>query len=189
MQGLQVHITGIVQGVGFRPFVYNLATRLQLKGWVRNTSAGVDIEVDGEQDILDAFVKALRDEAPQLSHIDELTASFRAANGFRSFEIIHSESVEGAFQPISPDVPFVTIACVNSSTRMTGVIAIRSLIAPIAGRVLRLLKTFRMIGQRQPWRDLNCVPIVKGNIPIQPTEDSMRSRLPAQLVGQKSGLN
>jgi len=104
MQGLQVHITGIVQGVGFRPFVYNLATRLQLKGWVRNTSAGVDIEVDGEQDILDAFVKALHDEAPQLSHIDELTASFRAANGFRSFEIIHSESVEGAFQPISPDV-------------------------------------------------------------------------------------
>ncbi len=104
MQGLQVHITGIVQGVGFRPFVYNLATRLNLKGWVRNTSAGVDIEVDGEQEILDTFVKTLRDEAPPLSRIDELTASFRAANGFRSFEIVHSESVEGAFQPISPDV-------------------------------------------------------------------------------------
>ena len=104
MQGLQVHITGIVQGVGFRPFVYNIATKLKLNGWVRNTSAGVDIEVDGEQDVLDAFVKSLHSEAPPLSRIDELTASFRPANGFTSFDIVHSEAVEGAFQPISPDV-------------------------------------------------------------------------------------
>ncbi len=104
MQGLQIHITGIVQGVGFRPFVYNLAVRLNLKGWVRNTSAGVDIEADGEQEALDAFLKALRDEAPPLSRIDELTASFRPANGFTSFDIVHSESIPSAFQPISPDV-------------------------------------------------------------------------------------
>ena len=104
MQGLRVHITGIVQGVGFRPFVYNLATRLELKGWVKNTSAGVDIEVDGEKDVLDSFVKSLRDEAPRLSRIDELTASFGPAGGFRSFDILHSEAMEGAFQPISPDV-------------------------------------------------------------------------------------
>ncbi|MEW6240289.1 MAG: carbamoyltransferase HypF, partial [Chloroflexota bacterium] len=104
MQGLRVHITGIVQGVGFRPFVYGLAARMNLNGWVRNTSAGVDIEVDGDKDALDAFVKALRDEAPPLARIDELTASFGPANGFRSFEIVHSEAVEGAFQPISPDV-------------------------------------------------------------------------------------
>ena len=104
MQGLRVHITGIVQGVGFRPFVYGLATRLQLNGWVRNTSAGVDIEVDGEKDVLDAFVKALRDEAPRLSRIDELIASFHPVNGFRSFDIVHSESIPSAFQPISPDV-------------------------------------------------------------------------------------
>jgi hydrogenase maturation protein HypF len=104
MNGLQIHITGVVQGVGFRPFVYNLANRLDLKGWVRNTSAGVDIEVDGEQDVLDAFLKALRDKAPPLSRIDELTASFRPANGFASFDIVHSESIPSAFQPISPDV-------------------------------------------------------------------------------------
>jgi hydrogenase maturation protein HypF len=104
MQGLRVHITGIVQGVGFRPFVYNLATRLDLKGWVKNTSAGVEIEVDGEKDILDVFVQKLRDEAPSLSRIDGFTASYRPANGFHSFDIRHSESVSGAFQPISPDV-------------------------------------------------------------------------------------
>ncbi len=102
--GARIHITGIVQGVGFRPFVYALASRYQLNGWVRNTSAGVDIEVDGEGDALDAFVKALRDEAPPLSRIDDLNASFQTPNGFRSFDILHSEAVEGAFQPISPDV-------------------------------------------------------------------------------------
>ncbi len=104
MQGLRVHITGIVQGVGFRPFVYNLAAQLALKGWVKNTSAGVEIEVDGEKDILDLFIQKLRNEAPALSRIDEFSASFRPASGFSSFEILHSESVEGAFQPISPDV-------------------------------------------------------------------------------------
>ncbi|MDO9302645.1 MAG: acylphosphatase, partial [Anaerolineales bacterium] len=104
MPGAKIHITGIVQGVGFRPFVYNLATRLQLNGWVKNTSAGVEIEVDGDQDALDLFVRQLRDDAPTLSRIDEFSASFRPASGFSSFDILHSESVAGAFQPISPDV-------------------------------------------------------------------------------------
>lgn len=104
MQGLRVHISGIVQGVGFRPFVYGLAVRFDLKGWVRNTSAGVDIEVDGKQDVLDAFLKALRDEAPPLAHIDGLTVSTIPASGFCSFEIVHSESISTAFQPISPDI-------------------------------------------------------------------------------------
>ena len=104
MQGLRVHITGVVQGVGFRPFVYNLAVKLNLKGWVKNTSAGVDIEADGEQPVLEEFLHRLRDDAPPLSRIDELTFSLGNSNGFRAFEIIHSESVEGAFQPISPDV-------------------------------------------------------------------------------------
>jgi hydrogenase maturation protein HypF len=104
MPGLRVHITGIVQGVGFRPFVYNLATRHNLKGWVKNTSAGVDLEVDGDQESLDQFLQQLREEAPPLSRIDEFSASFQPPNGFGSLEILHSEAVEGAFQPISPDV-------------------------------------------------------------------------------------
>ena len=104
MRGLRVHISGVVQGVGFRPFVHNLANRYQLKGWVRNTSAGVDIEVDGEQSVLEAFIRALREEAPPLARLDELQSSYRSAAGFTSFEIIHSEPIEGAFQPISPDV-------------------------------------------------------------------------------------
>jgi hydrogenase maturation protein HypF len=104
MQGLRAHITGIVQGVGFRPFVYNLAARHNLQGWVKNTSAGVEIEVDGDEEALNLFLEQLRDEAPPLARIDELSVAFQPANGFRSLEILHSEAVEGAFQPISPDV-------------------------------------------------------------------------------------
>lgn len=104
MNNVKVHITGVVQGVGFRPFVYNLATSLNLKGWVKNTSAGVDIEADGEKDALDSFLQKLRDDAPPLSRIDDFHASFGPGNGFTQFDIIHSESVDGAFQPISPDV-------------------------------------------------------------------------------------
>jgi hydrogenase maturation protein HypF len=100
----RIHISGIVQGVGFRPFVYGLATRLGLAGWVRNTSAGVDIEVDGLPETLDDFVQSLRNEAPPLSHIDELTVAYTNPHGFSNFEIIHSEAVPGDFIPISPDV-------------------------------------------------------------------------------------
>ncbi len=101
--GLKIHINGVVQGVGFRPFVYGLATRFALNGWVKNTSAGVDIEVDGDKDVLDSFAQALRDEAPPLSRIDDITATPVIWAGYPSFDIVHSEAVEGAFQPISPD--------------------------------------------------------------------------------------
>ena len=99
-----IHITGVVQGVGFRPFVYGLATRYDLHGWVCNTSAGVEIEVDGPGDALDRFVAALTAEAPPLAHIDAVTVSEIASNGFTSFEIRHSESTPNDFLPVSPDI-------------------------------------------------------------------------------------
>ncbi len=104
LRGARLHITGIVQGVGFRPFVYGLAARFALTGWVRNTSAGVDIEVDGTQDKLAAFIHSLKADLPPLARIDSLDVSFGSPGLFPLFEIIHSETVEGAFQPISPDV-------------------------------------------------------------------------------------
>jgi hydrogenase maturation protein HypF len=104
LRGVRVHITGIVQGVGFRPFVYGLADRLELKGWVRNTSAGVDIEVDGTQKELETFIDSLQVETPPLSRIDTFQFDWIPANGFSTFEIVHSEGKSGDFIPISPDV-------------------------------------------------------------------------------------
>lgn len=102
--GAKIYISGIVQGVGFRPFVYNLARRHGLNGWVRNTSAGVEIHIDGEANELSAFVDGLRSEAPPLSSIDELLMLEAPPYGFTDFVISHSESLEDAFQPISPDI-------------------------------------------------------------------------------------
>ncbi len=104
LKGVRIHITGIVQGVGFRPFVYGLATRFGLNGWVRNTSAGVDIEVDGPHTDLESFLTALSVEAPPLSRIDAFEVDWIPANGFTSFEIVHSAGKYGDFIPISPDV-------------------------------------------------------------------------------------
>ncbi len=104
MQGLRVHITGIVQGVGFRPFVYNLATRLGLKGWVNNTSAGVDIHIEGEDANLNSFIEKLSSEKPALAAIDKIEVWQAPLENFTTFDIQHSTAIEGAFQPISPDV-------------------------------------------------------------------------------------
>lgn len=100
-----LHITGVVQGVGFRPFIYGLATRFGLRGWVNNTSAGVEIEVQGEEETLRAFVEAIRCEKPPLAHIDALTVmEVKTNETFSIFEIRESAAIPGAFQPVSPDV-------------------------------------------------------------------------------------
>jgi hydrogenase maturation protein HypF len=98
-----------VQGVGFRPFVYNLATQLGLSGWVLNSSSGVEIEVIGPATTLDEFVSRLRSEPPPLAHIDQITtadiplsSTQHPASG--TFIIRHSEARPGEFQPISPDI-------------------------------------------------------------------------------------
>jgi hydrogenase maturation protein HypF len=102
--GLHIHIRGIVQGVGFRPFIFNLAESLGLKGWVKNTSAGVEIEVCGPEEILRRFVGAIRANPPPLARIDELRSEPITANGYTGFRIYDSQPMEGAFIPISPDV-------------------------------------------------------------------------------------
>ena len=104
LQGAQVNITGVVQGVGFRPFVYTLALRYNLNGWVRNTSAGVDIQVDGYSSVIEQFIEGLKLEAPPMAHIDQLEYKNCPPGGFSKFEIIPSKLWAGAFQPISPDV-------------------------------------------------------------------------------------
>jgi hydrogenase maturation protein HypF len=103
METKHISVTGIVQGVGFRPFVYGLATRLGLNGWVRNTSAGVEIVVQGEPDSVAAFIESIPGEIPPLARIDSLRMRAEPNGLFERFEIRESESVEGAFQPISAD--------------------------------------------------------------------------------------
>lgn len=100
----QIHITGIVQGVGFRPFIYEIAVRNNLKGWVRNTSAGVDIQVEGNPESIGCFLKAIPNETPPLASIDEISINNIEPDGFSDFKIIPSQPIHDAFQPVSPDM-------------------------------------------------------------------------------------
>ena len=102
MQRASLDIEGIVQGVGFRPFVYRLAGRFKLSGWVRNTGRGVQIEVEGAGDDLEAFCRAIREEAPPLSVISALTVEPLTPDGQCGFAILESAKVMKGGE-ISPD--------------------------------------------------------------------------------------
>ncbi len=104
IDGQQIHITGVVQGVGFRPFVFGQAQRCRLTGWVRNTSAGVDIVVNGPSPALADFADALQRELPPLARIDQFESQSILPDGYTDFRILESRQEAGAFQPISPDV-------------------------------------------------------------------------------------
>jgi hydrogenase maturation protein HypF len=100
----QIDVSGIVQGVGFRPYIYRLATTRQLVGTIRNTSAGVTIEIQGSQDAVQDFVKCLPAEAPPLSRITGLVVHDLPCNGDAGFRIVHSHTGEEVRTLISPDV-------------------------------------------------------------------------------------
>lgn len=102
--GLKIRIRGIVQGVGFRPFVYGAAVDHQLTGWVRNTSSGVEIEVNGDSTNVDRFLDHLKSSPPPLARIDSFEYEPCHPNAYTQFEIYHSEPKPGDFLPISPDM-------------------------------------------------------------------------------------
>lgn len=99
---VRLNITGIVQGVGFRPHVYNLAASLNLQGFVLNTSKGVIIEVEGAG--AEAFSDTLLQTLPPLASIKTLETETLPPAGYGGFEIRLSESSEGEFALVSPDI-------------------------------------------------------------------------------------
>ncbi|MGD0774389.1 MAG: carbamoyltransferase HypF [Candidatus Solibacter sp.] len=101
---IQVRLRGIVQGVGFRPFVYNLARRLNLAGYVLNDSSGLIAEVEGEEAAIEAFLAALGNEHPPLAWIQEREVTSLPPNGERGFRIRKSVAETGKFALISADI-------------------------------------------------------------------------------------
>ena len=98
-----IRVTGVVQGVGFRPFVHRLAVHHGLAGWVRNVAGTVEIHVEGEDNDLDAFEVALRLEAPPISRIDTLSGESALPLGADDFRITESADADGN-RPVPPDV-------------------------------------------------------------------------------------
>jgi hydrogenase maturation protein HypF len=100
----RLHVTGVVQGVGFRPFVHRLARREALGGWVRNEGWGVVIEVEGEAPALDAFARALLAEAPLLARVDAVAARLVVPRGECAFSIGASAAAGALGALVPPDV-------------------------------------------------------------------------------------
>ena len=103
-QRLRIEVSGAVQGVGFRPFVYRLAADLELAGWVLNSSAGVVLEVEGPARLLTQFARRLRDEAPPRSRIREIRESTLPPVPYDGFEIRFSDSEGARTVLVLPDV-------------------------------------------------------------------------------------
>jgi hydrogenase maturation protein HypF len=99
-----IGVRGIVQGVGFRPFVYGLAIKHHLKGFVYNTSEDVKIEVEGKAAAVEQFERELKTQAPPLAHIENVTVEYHRPVGYKNFEIRQSQAQRGKYQLISPDV-------------------------------------------------------------------------------------
>jgi hydrogenase maturation protein HypF len=141
MDRLAIVVRGVVQGVGFRPFVFNLAVRHRLAGFVRNQSGSVHIEVEGETRALEQFLAGLADRPPPLAHIEHLSWDRKPVTGEVGFHVLTSQ--DDGFSPvfISPDIATCTeclielfdradrrfgypfINCTNCGPRLTIIVA------------------------------------------------------------------
>jgi hydrogenase maturation protein HypF len=101
---MKMTIRGAVQGVGFRPFIYRLATELGLYGWVINSSAGVWIEVEGGRARLEEFLLRVEREKPAISFIQSLESSYADPAGYTEFEIRKSDGSEAKSALVLPDI-------------------------------------------------------------------------------------
>ena len=102
--GARLSVRGVVQGVGFRPFVHRLAMRYRLTGWVRNSSGDVQIHIEGASEDIAAFRLGLESDAPPLAHIDEVRSEPSPPANLTTFTILESHTERGSRQSISPDV-------------------------------------------------------------------------------------
>ena len=107
-----IRVRGVVQGVGFRPFVYRLANQHELSGWVLNGEEGVEIQVEGPEPSLQTFVKELKTQAPPAAVIAEIDVQPAEPAGLTGFTIRESQRREKPTVRISPDLP-VCDACLQ----------------------------------------------------------------------------
>src|SRR5579864_3597660 len=103
-QRLRITLHGAVQGVGFRPFVYRLATEMSLAGWVLNSSSGLVVEVEGEPEQLRAFEQRLESERPKASVVTVHESSWIAVEESTGFEIHASDNDTGKSVNVLPDL-------------------------------------------------------------------------------------
>jgi hydrogenase maturation protein HypF len=105
LNAYSIHVRGIVQGVGFRPFVYRLASARNLNGWVVNAEEGVVIHLEGDHDALQSFLEEMKSHPPRAAQISDVRIEFATPAGFTEFTIRESASERQPTVRISPDLP------------------------------------------------------------------------------------
>lgn len=103
-KGLHIEVAGSVQGVGFRPFVYRLATQLNLTGWVMNTAQGVQIRAEGARGALMQFLSLLEQDKPALASVCNLQYTWYQSRGLTKFQILQSHDSGHRSASILPDI-------------------------------------------------------------------------------------
>jgi hydrogenase maturation protein HypF len=104
IQRAKVTVSGVVQGVGFRPFVYQLAQKNRLGGYVTNTTAGVDIEIEGEPEQIETFFRDMHTHKPPLARVTRFEKRYLPPLAYRDFVIRKSQAVTTRSVLVSPDV-------------------------------------------------------------------------------------
>lgn len=99
-----ITIRGIVQGVGFRPFIFSHAQKYNLKGFVANDTSGVHIDVEGSEESIEAFIGKIAGAPPPLARIDDIKVEEKNLMGYKDFEIRDSAAQGMGFIPVSPDM-------------------------------------------------------------------------------------
>ncbi len=113
---MRVRVGGTVQGVGFRPFVFRLAQELALGGWVRNDERGVELEIEGARDAVDAFLLRVREQAPPLARVEDVSWQPLDVRGERSFQIAPSAAPRRHAEAlVAPD----TATCADCLAELT----------------------------------------------------------------------
>ena len=107
-----IEIKGLVQGVGFRPFIYRIAIENNLNGWVDNRTDGVYIKVEGEEENINNFTRDIEAKAPVASNITSVNLSNSEIENFNNFKIVKSKNTSNQVTEISPDIA-VCDACLK----------------------------------------------------------------------------
>ncbi len=105
MTGCSIQVRGVVQGVGFRPFVFQLAHRNALSGWVRNQESGVDIRIEGPDIGIETFLRDLTTQPPPAAQITSVRVVTAELTGLRDFTIRDTVAANVPIARISPDLP------------------------------------------------------------------------------------
>ena len=158
MERVLIHIHGIVQGVGFRPFIHKQVRAYRLAGTIKNTSSGVELELEGEREELERFLADLPHKAPKLAVIEKIESEFfTELKHFTDFRILQSKTEDQRNTLISPDIGICSsppisasarTACASCSTLPTGATAIPLSTVPTAAPALRSSRTCPMTGPR-----------------------------------------